>query len=165
METYTLITGAASGFGRAIALKLAPARGLLLADVNGEKLEAVRNECASPQKHLIWVRDLTRLDGLGDELAALMSAKSAAVDHFVHSAGLFGFQSIRAHDMTYVMRMFNVNLFSAMEMIRPLTKKVTNKGALKSITFISSINSKLGAKGHYVYAGSKAAVNAMMLSL
>jgi NAD(P)-dependent dehydrogenase (short-subunit alcohol dehydrogenase family) len=165
METYTLITGAASGFGRAIALKLAPGRKLLLADVNGEKLESVRTECASPAKHLTWVRDLSQLAGLGDDLATLMSQKGATVEHFVHSAGLFGFQSIRAHDMTYVTRMFNVNLFSAMEIIRPLTKKVTNKGALRSITFISSINSKLGAKGHYVYAGSKAAVNAMMLSL
>jgi NAD(P)-dependent dehydrogenase (short-subunit alcohol dehydrogenase family) len=165
METYTLITGAASGFGRAIARKLAPTRKLLLVDVNGEKLEAVRNECASPEKHLTWVRDLSRLEGLGDELAALLAGKSATVDHFIHSAGLFGFQSIRAHDMTYVNRMFNVNLFSAMELIRPLTRKVSNKGALRSITFISSINSKLGAKGHYVYAGSKAAINAMMLSL
>jgi NAD(P)-dependent dehydrogenase (short-subunit alcohol dehydrogenase family) len=165
METYTLITGAASGFGRAIALKLASARKLLLADVNGEKLEAVRSECASPEKHLSWVRDLSHLEGLGEELGALLAASSATVDHFIHSAGLFGFQSIRAHDMTYVMRMFNVNLFSAMDLLRPLTRKVSNKGALRSITFISSINSKLGAKGHYVYAGSKAAVNAMMLSL
>ena len=113
METYTLITGAASGFGRAIALKLAPARKLLLADVNGERLEAVRKECASPEKHSTWVRDLSRLEGLGDELAALMSAKSATVEHFVHSAGLFGFQSIRAHDMVYVTRMFKVELAPA----------------------------------------------------
>src|SRR5262245_40530476 len=118
METYTLITGAASGFGRAIALKLAPARKLLLADVNGEKLEAVRKECALAEKHLTWVRDLSQLTGLGDELGTLMSAKSVTVEHFIHSAGLFGFQSIRAHDMNYVTRMFNVNLFSAMEIIR-----------------------------------------------
>jgi len=165
METYTLITGAASGFGRAIALKLAPARKLLLVDVNGGKLETVRQECSPADQHLTWVRDLSRLEGLGDDLAAMMSARSATVEHFIHSAGLFGFQSIRAHDMTYVTRLFNVNLFSAMEIIRPLTRKVTNQGALRSITFISSINARLGAKGHYVYAGGKAAVNAMMLSL
>ena len=41
-ETYTLITGAASGFGRSIAQKLAPSRKLLLADINAEKLEAAR---------------------------------------------------------------------------------------------------------------------------
>ncbi|MEK7781695.1 MAG: SDR family oxidoreductase [Verrucomicrobiota bacterium] len=165
METYTLITGAASGFGRAIALKLAPARKLILADMNAEKLEATRLACDTPEKHLTWVRDLSQLPGIGDDLAALLGAKSATVEHFVHSAGLFGFQTIRAHEMTYVNRVFNVNVFAAMEIIRPLTRKPVNKGALRSITFLSSINSKLGAKGHYVYAGSKAAVNALMLSL
>lgn len=165
METYTLITGAASGFGRAIALKLAPTRNLILADMNAEKLEATRLACDSSEKHLTWVRDLSQLTGIGDDLAALLAAKIATVDHFVHSAGLFGFQTIRAHEMVYVNRVFNVNVFAAMEIIRPLTRKPVNKGALRSITFLSSINSKLGAKGHYVYAGSKAAVNAMMLSL
>lgn len=165
METYTLITGAASGFGRAIALKLAPTRKLILADMNADKLEATRLACDSPEKHLTWVRDLSQLAGIGDDLAALLTAKTATVDHFVHSAGLFGFQTLRAHEMIYVNRVFNVNVFAAMEIIRPLTRKPVNKGALRSITFLSSINSKLGAKGHYVYAGSKAAVNAMMLSL
>lgn len=165
METYTLITGAASGFGRAIALKLAPTRKLILADMNAEKLEATRLACEASEKHLTWVRDLSQLPGIGDDLAALLAAKTATVDHFVHSAGLFGFQTLRAHEMIYVNRVFNVNVFAAMEIIRPLTRKPVNKGALRSITFLSSINSKLGAKGHYVYAGSKAAVNAMMLSL
>lgn len=165
MESYTLITGAASGFGRAIALKLASRRRLLLADVNAEKLEATRLSIAEPEKHLTWVRDLSQLGGIGDDLAAFLSQKSVVIDHFVHSAGLFGFQTLRAHEMTYVNRVFNVNVFAAMEIIRPLTRKPVNKGSLRSITFISSINSKLGAKGHYVYAGSKAAVNAMMLSL
>ena len=74
METYTLITGAASGFGRAIALKLAPTRKLILADMNGEKLETVRLACASPEKHLTWIRDLGQLPGIGDDLAALLAA-------------------------------------------------------------------------------------------
>ena len=61
--------------------------------------------------------------------------------------------------------MFNVNLFSAMEIIRPLTQKTVNHGALRSITFISSISARVGASGHSVYAASKGAVNSMSLSL
>ena len=67
--------------------------------------------------------------------------------------------------MEFVNRMFSVNLFSAMEIIRPLVQKRANKGALRSITFISSLGSRLGAKGYYAYAASKGAVNAMSLSL
>jgi len=164
-ETYTLITGAASGFGRCIAQKLAPSRKLVLADINAEKLDAVRQTCAHPDQHLMWVRDLNQLNGIGDELAAWLTAKKIAVDHFVHSAGLFGIQFARANEMAFVNRLFNVNVFSAMEIIRPLVSKRVNQGALRSITFISAIGSRLGGKGYAVYAASKGAVNAMSLSL
>jgi NAD(P)-dependent dehydrogenase (short-subunit alcohol dehydrogenase family) len=164
-EPYTLITGAASGFGRCIAQKLALSRKLVLADINVEKLEATRPACAGPERHLVWVRDLSRLEGIGDDLAALLAAKDALIEHFIHSAGIFGIQFIRANEMAFVRRVFNVNLFSAMEIIRPLVQKKTNKGALRSITFISAIGSKLGGKGYCVYAASKGAVNAMCLSL
>ena len=164
-ETYTLITGAASGFGRCIARKLAPSRKLLLADIEAEKLEAVRQSCENPDQHLTWVRDLNQLDGIGGDLTAFLAAKKIAVDHFVHSAGLFGIQFARANEMAFVNRLFNVNLFSAMEIIRPLTRKTVNRGALRSITFISSIATRVGASGYSVYAATKGAVNAMSLSL
>jgi NAD(P)-dependent dehydrogenase (short-subunit alcohol dehydrogenase family) len=164
-ETYTLITGAASGFGRCIAQKLAPSRKLLLADIDADRLEAVRRDCAAPDQHLMWVRDLNKLDGIGDDLAAFLAAKKISVDHFIHSAGLFGIQFARANDMAFVSRLFNVNLFAAMEIIRPLVSKRANQGALRSITFISALGCRLGGKGYAVYAASKGAVNAMSLSL
>ena len=164
-ETYTLITGAGSGFGRCIAQKLAPSRKLLLADINAEKLEAVRQTCENPDRHLVWVRDLNQLEGIGDDLAGFLAAKKITVDHFVHSAGLFGIQFARANEMAFVSRLFNVNVFSAMEIIRPLVSKRANQGTLRSITFISAIGSRLGGKGYAVYAASKGAVNAMSLSL
>ncbi|HEY3932945.1 MAG TPA: SDR family oxidoreductase [Verrucomicrobiae bacterium] len=164
-ETYTLITGASSGFGRSIAQKLARSRKLVLADINAGKLEAVRSTLETPEKHLLWTRDLNRLDEIGDDLASFMAAKDIGIDHFIHSAGVFGIQFIRANEMAFVNRMFNINLFSTMEIIRPLVQKRVNKGALRSITFISAIGSRLGGKGYSVYAASKGAVNALSLSL
>jgi len=164
-ETYTLITGASSGFGRSIAQKLAPSRRLLLAGRNMERLEATRNSCEAPERHLLWVRDLSQLDGIGDELASLLIEKKIGIEHFIHSAGVPGIQLARANEMAFVTQLFNVNLFSAMEIIRPLTQKRVNNGALRSITFISSIATRLGASGYAVYAASKGAVNAMSLSL
>jgi NAD(P)-dependent dehydrogenase (short-subunit alcohol dehydrogenase family) len=164
-ETYTLITGASSGFGRSIAQKLAPSRKLVLADIYAGKLETVRNTLEIPGKHILWTRDLSRLDGIGDDLASFMAAKDITIDHFIHSAGVFGIQFIRANEMAFVNRMFNINLFSTLEIIRPLVQKRVNKGALRSITFISAIGSRLGGKGYSVYAASKGAVNALSLSL
>jgi len=164
-ETYTLITGASSGFGRSIAQKLAPSRRLILTGRNAEKLEAARKTCAAPERHLLWVRDLSTLDGLGEELASFLTGKDICVEHFVHSAGFTGIQFARAVEMTFVTRVFNVNVFSAMEIIRPLTRKKVNHQALRSITFISSIATRVGASGYFVYAASKGAVNSMSLSL
>jgi NAD(P)-dependent dehydrogenase (short-subunit alcohol dehydrogenase family) len=164
--TCTLITGAASGFGRSIAQRLAPSRKLVLADISMEKLEVARSTCESPEQHLLWVRDLSRLEGIGEELAALLAAKDMVIGHFIHSAGVFGVQPARANEMAFTTRLFNVNLFSVMEIIRPLTQKRVNKGALRSITFISSTASRIVAAGGYsVYAASKGALNAMALSL
>jgi NAD(P)-dependent dehydrogenase (short-subunit alcohol dehydrogenase family) len=164
-ETFTLITGASSGFGRSIALKLAPAGRLLLAGRSTGKLEAVRNACEAPERHLLWVRDFTRLDGIGEELSSLLAGKGIGIGHFVHSAGVISIQLARACEIGSVIRLFNVNVFSAMEIIRPLVQKKVNKGALKSITFISSVATRVGASGYSFYAASKGAVNALSLSL
>lgn len=164
-DTYTLITGAGSGFGRCTALKLATSQRLLLSDFDRDKAEHVRQACQEPGRHLIWERDLGKLDGIGEELASLLASQEIAIEHFIHSAGVFGIQFIRAHETRFAANMFNVNVFSAMEILRPLTQKSINKGALRTVTLISSINSRLGAKGYYAYAASKAALNALSLSL
>lgn len=164
-ETYTLITGASSGFGRSIARKLSPSRKLVLVGRNAETLDAVRSTCANPDRHLLWVRDLSEMDGISDDLTSLLAAKGADIDHFVHSAGVTGIQLARATEMGFVSRLFNVNVFSAMEMIRPLVQKKVNHGALQSITFISSIATRVGASGYFAYAATKGAINSLSLSL
>ena len=165
-EPCTLITGAGSGFGRTIAQRLAPNQKLILSDISLEKLEAARSTLASPERHVLWARDLSKLDGIGDELAALLAAKDLVVAHFIHSAGMFSIQPARASDLAFTMKLFNVNVFSVMEIIRPLNQKRVNKGALRSITFISSTASRIVAAGGYsAYAASKGALNGMALSL
>lgn len=164
-ESCTLITGASSGLGRSIAQRLAPHGRLILVGRNAEALEAVRKTCAAPERHLLWIRDLSRLEGLTDELISLLTAKNVRVEHFIHSAGITGGQLIRAVDMAVVTRVFNVNLFSALEIIHSLVQKRVNQETLRSITFISSISSKLGSKGFSVYCASKGALDALTRSL
>jgi len=161
---FTLITGAASGFGLSIVRKLSPSRLLVLSDIDGEKLEVARSACTTPG-HLLWPRDLSRPEGVGVEFATFLAKENICIEHYIHSAGVFGLQLARAHDMAFVSRIFNVNLFSAIELIRTLTQKKSNQGALRSITIISSVGSRLGAPGQYVYAASKGAINGMCLAL
>jgi len=165
MEPCTLITGASSGLGKAIALKLAPTHRLVLAGRNIERLELVRSRCQSPERHILWPRDLENINGLAQELADFMTTKGIVIEHFVHSAGFTGFQFIRGVEMEFVRKIFNVNLFSAMEIIQPLTRKNTNHGALRTITLLSSISSRLGGVGLSIYGATKGAVNAMSACL
>jgi NAD(P)-dependent dehydrogenase (short-subunit alcohol dehydrogenase family) len=165
MELYTLITGASSGLGKAIAWKLAPAHRLILAGRNVERLESVRSRCNAPERHILWPRDLEEIGGLAQELADLMKAKGICIEHFIHSAGFTGFQLIRGVEMEFVRKIFNVNLFSAMEIIQPLIRKSTNQEALRTITFISSISGRLGGIGLSIYGATKGGVNAMSTSL
>jgi NAD(P)-dependent dehydrogenase (short-subunit alcohol dehydrogenase family) len=162
-EAFTLITGAASGFGRSIAERLAPSKRLVLSDLYSEKLGVVRDACVKPGQHLLWPRDLNQ--GVGEELASFLAKENICIEHFVHSAGVFGLQIPRAHDMAFVSRIFNVNVFSAVELIRTMTQKKTNGGALRTITIISSVGTRVGAPGQYVYAASKGAVNGLCLAL
>jgi NAD(P)-dependent dehydrogenase (short-subunit alcohol dehydrogenase family) len=165
METYTLITGASSGIGRSIAAKLAPSRRLILCGRDLERLESVRSRCANPTRHLLWTQDLSEVGGIAPALTDLLKTRGIGIEHFVHSAGLTGIQLARAMETAFVRRMFNVNLFSAMEIIQPLTRKSLNQGALRSITLISSISSRMGGSGLSAYCATKGAVNAMALSL
>jgi NAD(P)-dependent dehydrogenase (short-subunit alcohol dehydrogenase family) len=163
-ESLTLITGAASGFGRSLVEKLSPSRRLVLSDVDAAKLEAGLSACATPG-HLLWPRDLRHPDGVGADFAAFLVRENVCIEHFIHSAGIFGHQFARAHDMAFVARIFNVNLFSAIELIRTLTQRNANSGALRSITIISSVGTRVGAAGEYVYAASKGAVNGLCVGL
>jgi NAD(P)-dependent dehydrogenase (short-subunit alcohol dehydrogenase family) len=164
-EAFTLITGASSGIGRCIAQELSASRRLVLSGRNEEKLEAARAECADSERHLVWVEDLGETAGVGDSLTTFMSSEGVCVDHFIHSAGTFAIQAIRSVDMSRVLRMFNVNLFSAVEILRVLVRRRVNSRTLRSITFISSIASRLGVKGYSAYAASKGGLNALARSL
>jgi NAD(P)-dependent dehydrogenase (short-subunit alcohol dehydrogenase family) len=161
----TLITGASSGIGRSIAQRLSGGSRLVLTGRSSEKLEAVRAACEAPDRHLVWVQDLGHPEVIGEALTSFLGSNEIAIDHFVHSAGIFEILPVRGLEMSGLTRLFNVNLFSAVEIIRVLVSRRANHGMLRSITLISSISARLGAKGYSIYAASKGGLNALARSL
>ena len=165
MDTYTLLTGATSGIGLDLAIRLSGERNLILVGRNEEKLDETIRQIGGVHKVLKLVCDLdTDRRQIASRLAAFIQNGDLQIDALVHCAGTSKVMPLRQADTDSIDSIFNVNILSAMELIRPLLKK-ENKGALKNIVVVSSLASIRGEKGNAVYAASKGALNAFTISL
>ena len=164
-EPYLLITGASSGIGRAMAIELSDKHRLILGGRDMGRLQQAQSECSAPERHLVWRHDLAEVENIAGGLAALLAEHDATVCAYVHCAALLSILPLRSLTPAMIAETFHVNVFSAMEIIRALTKKKINNQQLKAVVFISSIASKFGAKGFSAYSASKGALDSLMKSL
>jgi len=165
-EAYTLITGASSGIGQAIALRLSKSRKLVLHGRNEERLLETLALCENENLgHLIWRKDLRQAENIGCVLAEFLLEKQAIVDGFIHCAGVVSILPARSLSYQHTQDIMNVNFVSAMEIISTLVKKKVNSSYLHNILFISSIWSQFGAKGYTLYCASKGALDSSMRAL
>ncbi len=165
MDTYTLLTGATSGIGLDLAIRLSRERNLILVGRDEAKLDDVIRQISGPHKAQKLVCDLDAdRRQVAARLTDLLQNSDLQIDALVHCAGTSKAMSIRQADTDTIDMIFNVNILSAIELIRPLLKK-DNKGALKNIVLISSLASIRGEKGNAVYAASKGALNSLAITL
>lgn len=165
METYTLLTGATSGIGLDLAVRLSRERNLILVGRNETKLDETIRQIGGTHKVLKLVCDLDAdRHQVASRLAGFIQNGDLQIEALVHCAGTSKVMPLRQADTDSIDSIFNVNILSAMELVRPLLKK-ENKGALKNVVFVSSLASIRGEKGNAVYAASKGALNALTISL
>ncbi len=163
-KKYILVTGASSGIGCEIAVKLSAEHNIILAGRNEETLLAVKQQCSRPAEHLVLVVDLNKIDAVTDALQELIEA-DMDVSGFVHCAGYLKMLPLKSISTAQLLETMNVNFNSAVLIIKALISKKINRGSLQNVVFISSTASIMGAKAFNVYSGSKGAVDALMRSL
>jgi NAD(P)-dependent dehydrogenase (short-subunit alcohol dehydrogenase family) len=158
----TLITGASSGTGRQIAIRLSQSRRLILHGRDLSRLQETRDRCRRPEEHLLWNFDLRAGDEMEASLRQLIESNGLAIEGFVHSAGTLLIQPLRLVERDVAQEVIDVNFMAAVEILRLLVRRKINAKHLRGVVFISSTASKFGARGFSVYCASKGALDAFM---
>ena len=157
-----MITGASSGIGKAAAIKIAEAGGIvLLVARTPEKLEETRAEIeeqgGTAHIHKADLSDIEDLDRMADEVLA----EHGVVDILVNNAGRSIRRSValsydRFHDFERTMQL---NYFGALKLILRLLPGMRERGRGQIIN-VSSIGVQTNTPRFSAYVSSKAALDA-----
>lgn len=161
---YTLITGATSTIGAEVARRRSATDRLLLHGRDPQALDALASELRAITEVRTWCRDLASPDGLHGEFLQLLEQADIHIERVVHAAGHLKILPLRSFELADTMAIFNVNVFSIIEMLRVLARKPYRE-CLHSVVLLSAFFSKFGDKGNSVYSSSKGALNSLVKGL
>jgi len=159
-----VVTGAASGIGKAIALRFAEAgASVLLLDVNPEGLSktvgCLETAHCQHSTHEIDLADKKKIDQFWSSLDA-----ESPPDILVNNAGVYPMECYLDIDEDFLEKVFNVNMNAAFWMCQNFIRLRKGRGGI--IVNISSIEAVLPFKKDMVHYGmSKAGVIALTRSL
>jgi len=155
-DKLIVVTGASSGIGSATA-KLCSELGarVVLIARNEERLQAVLTSLQGDE-HSAVSYDLSNHKDIPDCVADIVSS-FGKIDGFVHSAGIRKTLPLRINKPEFLNETLTINLVSAFEFIRAISKKKFSND-YASYVLISSIMGVVGEIGLTSYCASKGAL-------
>ncbi|MCL2102178.1 MAG: SDR family oxidoreductase, partial [Fibromonadales bacterium] len=157
-----LITGAASGIGKAAAIYLSKLGcNLLLADINEELLKLT---CSQIRGSSMTCIDLTKTEQLKAGILSYVES-NGKLNGFAHCAGLPYIAPLKAITGEKFLNVFRVNTQAALELSKIFANKKVYAGEHGSIVFISSIYGIVGSAANVGYAATKGAIQSMAKAL
>jgi len=163
-ERHFLVTGAASGIGRAVALLFDRLGAKLsLVDRDEAGLNATQAACGDKEhRHFRFdLRVIEAIDGLVDDAVKAQGPLRG----LVHAAGIQAVSPARVLRPGQWRDILTVNTESAMALARNFHSQRTTGPYGSSIVFISSIMALAGSPGAIAYSASKAALHGMARSM
>lgn len=158
-----MITGAASGIGRATALLLSEMGAkVLLADINADNLQKVKAECENETDTLVV--DLTDTESIKNLVKEKVST-FGKLHGFVHCAGLPYIAPLKVVNAEKTERIYKLNTYAAIELAKVCSNKQIYAGEYGSFVLISSVYGLVGSAANVGYAMSKGAIVAITKSL
>lgn len=160
MKTYTLISGATSGIGRATAVKLAKSgQGLILNGRRRERLEELKAELEKHCEIHLANFDVSDLDGV-KEWFSHSSEISKGISVLINNAGLArGVDPVQKASLKDWDEMIDVNMKGLLYLTRMcLPSLIENRG---HIVNVGSVAGRWTYPGGSVYSATKFAVRAL----
>ncbi len=158
-KTY-IVTGASSGMGQDVALRLALSGAKVLAvGRNKERLAKLK---AQQESNIITATaDVTVADALNNAMALFVNKSGQKFSGAVHAAGVAAFTPLKSHDEKMARQIMDVSFWAGMELLRLVTKSKYGEKNTATVLF-SSAAAKSCDKGMFAYAAAKAALTAGM---
>lgn len=157
-----LVTGASSGFGEAIAWRLAEAGCKLIITARRlDRLQQLQQQLVEKYQVAVHVAqlDMRDLDAVA-QFPASLPAEFQEIDILVNNAGLaLSLSSVADHDLEDARTMIETNFLSVVVLTREVVKGMMarNKGHIVNMSSIAGIEPY---KGGGLYCGSKHALEA-----
>ncbi len=162
-DRHYMVTGAASGIGRATALLLSEAGAkVLLVDINEDNLKKVQSECQGKTDMLVL--DLTDANAIKSAIKEKV-ATFGKLNGFVHCAGIPYVAPLKVVNPDKTERLYKLNTYAAIELAKVCSSKLVYAGEAGSFVLISSVYGLVGSAANVGYAMSKGAIVAITKSL
>jgi NAD(P)-dependent dehydrogenase (short-subunit alcohol dehydrogenase family) len=165
-ESVAVVTGAASGIGRALSLQLSAEKiaGIAIADLNAEALEETAKMLGAyplrVSKHVLNVSDFSAMEAFAKQVVA----EHGRVTHLINNAGvsLFGnVEEVSIEDLHWLM---NINFWGTVYGVK-LFLPILRKEPSAHIINVSSVFGLVAPPGNAAYSASKFAVRGFTESL
>lgn len=164
-KSYIIITGASSDMGAALSKQLLSAHNLILLDINENSIlntVSMLKSIDTQSKILYFSIDFNDISAVGKTFQNFLKKHDISnISGLVHIAGIAPVLPLKSTEIDDWYKIFNINLLSAVEIIRVLMKK-QYKQSMKSVVLISSVAAHFGVKAQIMYSVSKAAIEAFV---
>ncbi len=158
------ITGSSSGIGEAMAYALA-AKGaqLVLSARNTNRLQKVKDQCASSERHLIVPLDLEDSSTFPDNVQTVLD-KYNRMDMLINNGGISQRSPAADTSLETDRRIMETNFFGAVALTKAVLPTMLKSGS-GHIVVISSLVGKFGTPLRSTYSASKHALHGFFNSL
>lgn len=152
-DKVCIVTGAASGIGRAVAIALAESGArLALSDINADGLAETVEMIGGANQHKVDVIDMAEADVIA-AYAPDVEAALGPADYVFNIAGLSRFGTFRNTPAASFEKVMDVNFYGMVRMSKAfLEQLILTKGGLVNV---SSIYGVIGVPGQAHYCSSK----------